>query len=146
LARRSQAGEEPRSTSLAVRLTPSERALIEQRAAAAGLSASGYLATLIRNRGRSTIEPRDTLDPMRMAELNRIGRSIVDLAEAVRSGQLPEPARTIEAMRDLMTWLLRDEITRRRLQAYESERRDDGSPNASPRHEFQRRVGLSPAR
>lgn len=145
MARRPPRGEEPRSTSLAVRLTPSERALVEQRAAAAGLSASGYLGELIRN-GRVIVQQTDTLDPIRKNELTRIAHSVVELAKAARAGQLPEAARAVGAMADLMTWLMQDEIARRRVQAYEAERGADGSEDARPREEFQRRVGLSPAR
>lgn len=145
MARRASRGEEPRSTTLTVRLTATERALVEQHAAAANLTPSGYLGELIRN-GRVIVQQTDTLDPVRKNELARIARSVVDLAKAARAGQDPGPWQTVDAMHDLMTWLMQDEITRRRVQAYEAERGADGSQDARPRVEFQRRVGLSPAR
>ena len=145
MARRAPRGEEPRTKTLTVRLTAAERALTEQRAAAANLTPSGYLGELIRT-GRVVVQKTDTLDPVRKNELARIAHSIVALATAARAGQAPEHWQTIEAMHDLMTWLMQDEITRRRVQAYEAERGADDPQDARARVEFQRSVGLSPAR
>jgi hypothetical protein len=146
LARRpSSGGTEPRTTTLTIRLPEEARALIEQRATAAGMTVSAYGARILLG-GRVGADRQDVLDPTRKAELSRIGHSIVQLGQAVRSGQMPEAKTAIVAMEDLLTWLLRDELTRRRVQAYETERRADGPQDSPPRHEFQRRVGLSPAR
>jgi hypothetical protein len=145
LARRAPRGEEPRTKTLTVRLTATERALVEQRAAAANLTPSGYLGALIRT-GRVTVQRTDTLDPTRKAELTRIAHSVVALADAARAGQAPGQWQTVEAMHDLMTWLMQDEITRRRVEAYEARRGADDTEAAPARDEFQRRVNLSPAR
>lgn len=145
MARRAPRGEAPRSKTLTVRLTASERALVEQRAATANLTPSGYLGELIRS-GRVIVEQRESIAGPELAELKRIGSNINQLAHAANTGLPPSARDIVTEMQALMTWLLRQEITRRRVEEFRAEGQDDGSKDGQARDEFQRCVGLSPAR
>lgn len=72
MARRAPRGDEPLTATLTLRLTAAERASIDQRAAAAGMTPSHFAAELIRS-GRVVVHQQQTLAPALMVELSRIG-------------------------------------------------------------------------
>jgi hypothetical protein len=131
---------------LTVRLTPSERAMIEQRAAAANMTPSGYLAELVRH-GHVVVEQRQSLTGPDLAQLKRIGSNINQMTHAANTGIPPAARDVVTAMQKLMSWLLANEITRRRVEAFQAEgEAPHGSEAGQARSEFQRRVGLSAPR
>lgn len=147
MARRTRrSAEDLRSAVLAVRLTEDESDRIKRRAARAGKSPSGYLAALARGDGTAANDPAgDGFNADRYARLTRIGHLLGQLEDATRAGRIPrDDALSIVAIKELLTGLIRDEIAGSPLMADQGE--PDGSEDARARDEFQRRVGLSPAR
>ena len=145
LARRAPRGDEPRTATLTVRMTVGERALVEQRAAAAGVTPSAYAATVLTG-GSVTVEQRETMHPALFAELSRIGNNINQLAHASNAGMPPQHQEVMGAMKALFEHLMQDEITRRRVVAFERESGSRSAANGSEaprtRDEFQGRVGV----
>ena len=72
-----------------VRLTPEDRLLLKERAAARGMATATYVSVLVRAHLRSlTPLPRDELRTLKrtVAELGAIGRNINQIAHAANSG------------------------------------------------------------
>lgn len=132
---------------MTLRLTPAERATIEQRAIAAGLTPSAYAAKRLTGEP-VVIEQRETMDPALFVELSRIGNNINQLAHAANAGMPPTSQAVMKAMQDLFQHLMQDEVTRRRVAAFERAAAPhrtpaNGSQAPRTRDEFQGRVGLS---
>jgi len=87
------------------RLLPAERASVEARADAAGLSLGGYIrsllfaAPLMRSRRRPSIQVL-TLARL-LAELNKIGSNINQLARCANMGTIPDWPEIRAAQRDV---------------------------------------------
>jgi hypothetical protein len=104
--RRRRGTEKRQATSMvSFRLLPPERAQVEARADAAGLSLGGYIrslllaAPLMRSRRRPSIQ---VLALARLlAELNKIGSNINQLARCANMGTIPDWPEIRAAQRDL---------------------------------------------
>jgi uncharacterized protein (DUF1778 family) len=106
-----------RETRLSVRLDPSDRLLLKERAAARGVPSATYIAALIRShlRGITPLmkEERLALDRV-VAELSAVGRNLNQMARALNRGQGVAPGRqevqamlrVCSALRDHMKALL----------------------------------------
>lgn len=146
LPRRAPPGDEPLAATLTVRLTAAERQAFAQRAEAAGMTPSRYAAEVLRN-GRIVVQQHETLAPALMAELSRIGNNLNQLAHAANAGMPADARGAIRIMQELFTFLMRDEITRRRVEAFAGAREasnDSQAPQA--RHEFQGSVRVPVSR
>ena len=91
-----------RETRLSVRLDPSDRLLLKERAAARGIPAATYIAALMRShlRGITPImkEERQALDRV-VTELTAIRRNLNQMARAINRGQGMAPGRQeVQAM------------------------------------------------
>jgi hypothetical protein len=123
-------------------MTAAERAAIDQRAAAAGVTPSAFAAEVLRN-GRVVVQQQQTLAPALMAELSRIGNNINQLAHAANASSAPPQAQALLThFQELWGFMMNDEIMRRRVEAFDSRGRSNDSAPARPRDEFQGRSGL----
>jgi uncharacterized protein (DUF1778 family) len=91
-----------RDVRLYVRLDPSDRLLLKERAAARGVPSATYVAALVRSHLRDITpllkEERDALDRV-IAELTAIGRNLNQVARALNRGQSVTPRRDdVQAM------------------------------------------------
>jgi mobilization protein NikA len=80
--------DESRSEVVTLRLTKAERALVEQRASAAGLTLSAWAARMLSGgRVSVAVTPSPALHPALVAELKRIGNNVNQIAASLNSGR-----------------------------------------------------------
>lgn len=107
---------ERRSATIAIRLTQSQRAKISDAAERAGISISGYLSHLIDGEVPN-IAPSDhqaDLAPYAIvAQWQRAGNNINQLARSVHRGRDPELDWLLGALSELLSLMMEDQITRR---------------------------------
>lgn len=126
MARRAPSGDTPRATTITVRLTEPERALVEQRAASAGMTVSRYAAEQIM-RGRVMVEQRQSLAPELRSELSRIGNNVNQIARALNDGHHHPGLRNIAtALQEVFEFIMRDELLRRRAEEAKGNGSQDG--------------------
>jgi hypothetical protein len=110
-----------RTGTVAVRLLPRQRRKVKREARAAGVTVSAYLTTLIDNRPlrTSSAEPPPDLVPYPLlAQWQRAGNNINQLARAAHRGRTVEADWMLGAMRELLTLMIDDQITRRFAMRY----------------------------
>ena len=103
MARPTKNEHEKRSASLpTIRVTPAERVLIEDKAAAAGFTITDFVRVLSLH---EEVKPRKTkLEASLLVELNRVGVNINQLAHAANVGRI-RPAllqTSLDELRQLM--------------------------------------------
>lgn len=87
MPKRATRGDEPRTEVVTIRLTKAERARLEQRASAAGLTVSAWSAQALAG-GRITVEtkPAALVLPLELiAEFKRIGNNVNQIAHALNA-------------------------------------------------------------
>jgi hypothetical protein len=126
MARRASRSDESRTEVVTIRLTKAERARLEQRASAAGLTVSAFAAQSL-STGRVTVEvtPSSALHPSLVAELKRIGNNVNQIATVLNAGRYAPIRNIVVQMRDLLHTLVRDEVLAARIEAM-------GSPEGPP--------------
>lgn len=105
-----------RSSMLAVRLLPKQRRKVRRAARAAGVTVSAYLTTLIdgkRRRRAAAGPPADLVPYPLLAQWQRAGNNINQLARAAHRGRTIESDWALAAMRELLALMIDDQITRR---------------------------------
>lgn len=97
--------ELPRAGRLTIRLTPSDRLLLQARAAGRGMATASYASAVIRSHLRAAVPiPREEMQALKRAigELGAVGRNLNQLAKAANQG-----GRTAGPSRDELRALLR---------------------------------------
>lgn len=105
-------GDESRSEIITVRVTRAERVRLEQRAAAAGLSASALAAQLLA-KGQVTVQtkPRTAaLAPELTAEFKRIGVNINQIARALNARKAVRDGEVARHFADFLRTVMKDEF------------------------------------
>lgn len=116
MAKRATRGDESRTEIITVRLTKAERARIEQRAAAAGLTVSAWAAQAL-SKGQVTVETKPAalvLPPDLIAEFKRIGNNLNQIAHALNARKAVAQGAVAAEFKDFVTALLRHEVLRAR--------------------------------
>lgn len=149
-----------KNETIAFRVTAAERERLENAAIDAGMSLSGYLASMLERRTDhirarlaemqrppappETIKP--ALSPEALHELRRIGNNINQIAHALNSGLPPEPQHLVHQLQKLLHLLFQNNLHQTGTTARSNKAANDGSPTAQTRNEFQRRVHIRPER
>ena len=110
-----------RSSMLAVRLLPRQRNKVKRAARAAGVTVSAYLTAIIdgrRPRRAASEPPADLVPYPLLAQWQRAGNNVNQLARAAHRGRMVDADWAIAAMRDLLALMIDDQITRRIAMRY----------------------------
>lgn len=107
---------EGKSAMIAIRLTQSQRVKLSDAAEQAGVSISGYLSHLIDGDVPnivSTASAPDVVPYTLLAQWQRAGNNINQLARSVHRGRDQELDWLLGALRELLTLMVEDQISRR---------------------------------
>lgn len=147
--------------SAAAAIATATRATGARAAIDAGMSLSGYLATMVERR---TVQMRarlaemqrppppppelkkPALSPEALHESRRIGNNINQIAHALNSGLPPEPQHLVQQLQRLLHLIFQNNLHQTGTTVRSDKAANDGSPTAQTRHEFQRRVHIRPER
>lgn len=116
MPRSRQPRENRRNFKLAVRLLPRQRRKVKRAARAAGVTVSAYLIRLIdaRQSKRTVVEPPADLVPFPLlAQWQRAGNNVNQIARAMNRGRDPHADWIVGVMKELLTLMIEDQITRR---------------------------------
>ena len=113
MPRRASRTETARNEVMTFRVTAAEKADLEAKAARAGVTLSGFIATLVTTGNLTFVEPKFLpMHPALFAELRRIGNNLNQLAHAANAGLPPDAIAVIRNAHDLMTMIARHELAR----------------------------------
>ena len=145
--RRAARQPERRDAVLSIRMSHEQRAEIAQRAHGAGMTDSGYAATVLLKRKPTIIVPEyRQIDPSLFNELRRIGNNLNQIAHAANAGLAPGHQATAKALHDLISTFLRDEMLAQRME-YEAKKMNkvrpanDAQTEAEARSRFEEVAG-----
>lgn len=114
MPRRARKSFPVRSEVMHFRVTPDEKSDIQLRAHRAGMSVGEFLTVLAATRNVTFVERKyQPIDPVLFAELRRIGNNLNQLAHAANSGLPPSALATVQAARELVNAICRNDILRR---------------------------------
>lgn len=116
MPRSKKSRESRRCSKIAIRLLPKQRRKLVRAARTSGLTLSAYLSTLIDAKPRRSraIEPPPDLVPFPLlAQWQRAGNNINQIARAVHRGRTVEAEWLVMSMNELLALMIEDQITRR---------------------------------
>lgn len=113
---RSTLPRESRSEKLDVRVKPAQRRKVKRAARAAGITVSAYLSEMIDNKPQRRMvadAPADLVPYPLLAQWQRAGNNVNQIARGLHRGRDVDAAWITAAMKDLLTLMVEDQITRR---------------------------------
>jgi hypothetical protein len=146
LPNRAPRTDESRSEVVTLRLTKAERALVEQRASAAGLTLSAWAARMLSGgRVSVAVTPSPALHPSLVAELKRIGNNVNQIAACLNSGRFV-PVRNIAlGLQEVLQTIIGDALLSSRARAGQVKRTPpDGAAHPQTGQQLQGGVRLYP--
>jgi hypothetical protein len=146
LPKRAPRTDESRSEVVTLRLTRAERTLVEQRAAAAGLTLSAWAARMLSG-GRVSVEVTtcEALHPSLVAELKRIGNNVNQIAASLNAGRFVPVRNVLSALQDVLQTILGDALLSSRARAGQAKRTPpDGAAHPQTGQQLQGGVRLYP--
>ncbi len=147
MARRRTHSDSIRSKVISIRVTDADHHRLREQAERFGMTVSGLAEKLVHT-GRIQITASKVpqpVDPVLLAELQRIGNNLNQIAHAVNSNLPPSIPAAAKHMHDLMMLFKKNELLSRRVQELQASETANDSEAPKARDEFQRHVQIRSA-